>query len=749
MSWTKFIETLDINDPIAFSKVLVSEVKTHLQANVCQVLSIEKHQSRLLAATNLSKRWFGHLRLPLHHGLLGLIQDRGEVLSIANMTLHPQYVAIPELAVEHQSHFIGAPIMSHGRLLGLLTCYREDQPFNDKDSAWLVTFCLQLDERFEQMLTHHQSGVREQESDHYLQGLTSVQGVAIGYAVVVNSSVDFEKIADLKTEDPAKEVELIAKAVTQVREDIKSLQAVISQAESDNQDLLSAYSHMVDRHGLLRSVTDQIRKRCWTAQTALKHVVLGYIQEFESMKDPYLKARMIDIQDIGQRVLTYLLNQKKQTFKYPKRTILVGQDISPISLVEVPEQCLVGVCSLKGSRSSHTSILARALGVPMVIGLSQLNLSDVNGQLIFIDGYQGRILVNPGVRYRRYFYQLLHEESALKDYFESMRDQPCQTEDGHAVSMFVNIGFGTDIQRSLKLNADGVGLFRSEVCFMGRDFFPSEQEQVNIYGQLLKAFSPRPVVLRTLDVGGDKGLTYLDVKEENPYLGWRGIRVSLDHPEVLKFQIRAMLKASAGLKNCHILVPMISHLSELKIARKILDSSYKELCAEGLDIHIPHFGMMVEVPAALYQIQHMAAYVDFFSVGSNDMVQYLLAVDRNNHLVSHLYSILHPAVLKVLTQLVKSVHQERKHVSICGEMAGDPMSAVLLVAMGYDSLSMSSICVGQIKWVLKHFDLASLKDILSRSLNCAEAKEVFAILQAAFKQRGLERWVGFSNHNRQ
>ncbi|MDB2592556.1 phosphoenolpyruvate-protein phosphotransferase PtsP, partial [Gammaproteobacteria bacterium] len=176
---------------------------------------------------------------------------------------------------------------------------------------------------------------------------------------------------------------------------------------------------------------------------------------------------------------------------------------------------------------------------------------------------------------------------------------------------------------------------------------------------------------------------------------------------------------------------------------------YKELCAEGLDIHMPHFGMMVEVPAVLYQIQHMAAYVDFFSVGSNDMVQYLLAVDRNNHLVSHLYSILHPAVLQVLTQLVKSVHQERKHVSICGEMAGDPMSAVLLVAMGYDSLSMSSICVGQIKWVLKHFDLACLKDILSRSLNCAEAKEVFVILQAAFKQRGLERWVGFSNHNRQ
>src|SRR5690606_25629262 len=296
--------------------------------------------------------------------------------------------------------------------------------------------------------------------------------------------------------------------------------------------------------------------------------------------------------------------------------------------------------------------------------------------------YRGQIYSSPTDELRQQYQAIYDEEQALQQDLQILRDLPAETRDGYRIPLWVNTGLITDAVRSLDRGAEGVGLYRTEVPFMMKDRFPSESEQQLIYRQQLEAFAPSPVTMRTLDVGGDKSLTYFPIAEANPFLGWRGIRVTLDHPEIFLVQIRAMLKASEGLENLRIMLPMVSSCSELDDALYLIHRAYSEALEEGSRIKMPEVGVMIEVPAALYQIKAMADRVDFFSVGSNDLTQYLLAVDRNNPRVANLYQSFHPAVLNALKNIADQAHRYGKPVSICGELAGDPLGAVLLLAMG-------------------------------------------------------------------
>ena len=316
---------------------------------------------------------------------------------------------------------------------------------------------------------------------------------------------------------------------------------------------------------------------------------------------------------------------------------------------------------------------------------------------------------------------------------------PAQTRDGHIVRLFVNTSLPLDVSRSLDQGAEGVGLYRTEVPFMIKEHFPSEDEQTDCYRTQLQGFAPLPVTMRTLDIGGDKNLPYFPIKEDNPFLGWRGIRVTLDHPEIFLVQIRAMLKASEGLDNLRIMLPMITHVSEIDESIRWIDQAFSELCEEGYNLVRPPIGVMVEVPAAVYQAKHIAQRVDFMSVGSNDLTQYILAVDRDNPQVADLYHTMHPAVLMALQHVVDAAKVADIPVSLCGELAGDPAGALLLMGMGYESLSMNAASLPKVKSIIRNFTLTQAQEMLQQALEQPGADGVQQVIQDNLKAAGLTR----------
>jgi phosphotransferase system enzyme I (PtsP) len=457
------------------------------------------------------------------------------------------------------------------------------------------------------------------------------------------------------------------------------------------------------------------------------------------MDDDYLRERASDVKDLGRRLLSYLQQAQQQTLVYPDNTILVSEELSPAMLGEVPPEKLVGLISVLGSRNSHVAILARAMGIPTVVAAVDLPYTRLDGIELILDGYHGDVFTNPSILLRKQYAEVVEEERLINRDLDSLRSLPCVTLDGHHLPLWVNTGLLADVKRAQQRGAEGVGLYRSEVAFMGTSRFPSENEQVQMYREQLQAFHPLPVTMRTLDVGGDKPLSYFPIKESNPYLGWRGIRITLDHPEIFLVQVRAMIKASAGLNNLHILLPMVSGVHELDDAQYLIHRAWGELIDEGIDVQMPQIGVMIEVPSAVYQARELARMADFLSVGSNDLTQYLLAVDRNNARVAALYDYLHPAVLMALQDVVNAAHAEGKPVSICGEMAGDPVAAVLLLAMGFDSLSMNSTHLPKVKWLLRKMTLKHAQALLREISSMDSPELIHSTLNLALGNLGLSK----------
>ena len=356
---------------------------------------------------------------------------------------------------------------------------------------------------------------------------------------------------------------------------------------------------------------------------------------------------------------------------------------------------------------------------------------------LVVDGFQGLVLSNPSTELLAQYQQLQREESELSRELTSYSGLPAETSDGSRIALLVNTGLMSDAVLSLGRDADGVGLYRTEVPFQIRERFPTEEEQRLIYREQLQAFAPRSVTMRTLDIGGDKSLPYFPIEEANPFLGWRGVRVTLDHPEIFLSQVRAMLKASEDLNNLRIMLPMITSVSEVDEACELIYRAHAEVVEEGANVVRPPVGVMVEVPSAVYSAADLAKRVDFLSVGSNDLTQYLLAVDRNNPRVAELYHAYHPAVLHALQEVVDAGHSAGKEVSICGELAGDPGGALLLLAMGFDGLSMNAASLLRVKSVLRRFSFGSVKRLLGEVMALEDAAEIRELITERLASHGV------------
>lgn len=726
--------------------IIVKQVRVAMNSHVCSVYLYDPERDRyvLMATEGLNKRAVGKVSMASHEGLVGLVGSRSETLILEDATSHPRFVYFPETGEERYASFLGTPIIHHRQVLGVLVVQqKERRQFDEGDEAFLVTMSAQLSG----VIAHAEAtgsirGLGKQGKgiqEARFIGVPGAPGAALGTAVVVLPIADLDVVPDKITKDSAQQLALFEHALESVRADIRSLSKRLStQLRPQERALFDVYLMMLDDTALAADVVRVIRSGQW-AQGALRQVVSEHVQRFEHMDDDYLRERASDVKDLGRRLLSYLQQAQQQTLVYPENTILVSEELSPAMLGEVPVDKLVGLVSVLGSRNSHVAILARAMGIPTVVAAVDLPYTRLEGIELILDGYHGDVFTNPSALLRQQYAEVVEEERLINKDLDSLRSLPCITLDGYQLPLWVNTGLLADVKRAQQRGAEGVGLYRSEVAFMGTSRFPSESEQVLMYREQLEAFHPLPVTMRTLDVGGDKPLSYFPIKESNPYLGWRGIRITLDHPEIFLVQVRAMIKASAGLNNLHILLPMISGVHELDDAQHLIHRAWGELIKEGLDVQMPQIGVMIEVPSAVYQARELARMADFLSVGSNDLTQYLLAVDRNNARVAALYDYLHPAVLMALQDVVSAAHAEGKPVSICGEMAGDPVAAVLLLAMGFDSLSMNSTHLPKVKWLLRKMTLEHAQALLAEVSSMDNPQVIHSTLNLALGNLGLSK----------
>lgn len=728
--------------------IIVLRVKEAMSSQVCSVYLLDPEANRfvLMATEGLNKSSIGKVSMAPNEGLVGLVGTREEPLNLENAADHPRYRYFAETGEERYASFLGAPIIHHRRVVGVLVIQqKERRQFDEGEEAFLVTMSAQL----AGVIAHAEAtgsirglgrqgkGIQEAR----FVGVPGSPGAAVGTALVMLPPADLEVVPDKTVSDITAELKLFQTALEGVRNDMRTLSAKLAtQLRPEERALFDVYLMMLDDASLGSEVTNVIKTGQW-AQGALRSVVNEHVKRFELMDDAYLRERASDVKDLGRRLLAYLQEARQQTLVYPDNTILVSEELSPAMLGEVPEGKLVGLISVLGSGNSHVAILARAMGIPTVMGVVDLPYSKVDGIQLIVDGYHGEVFTNPSEILIKQYSVVVEEERQLSQGLDALRELPCVTLDGHRMPLWVNTGLLADVARAQQRGAEGVGLYRTEVPFMIQQRFPSEKEQLAIYREQLAAFHPLPVTMRTLDIGGDKSLSYFPIKEDNPFLGWRGIRVTLDHPEIFLVQTRAMLKASEGLNNLRILLPMISGTHETEEALHLIHRAWGEVRDEGTDVPMPPVGVMIEVPAAVYQTRELARQVDFLSVGSNDLTQYLLAVDRNNPRVADLYDYLHPAVLQALQSVVRDAHAEGKPVSICGEMAGDPAAAVLLMAMGFDSLSMNATNLPKVKWMLRQINLSVAKDLLAQLMKNDNPQVISSSLQLALRNLGLSRMI--------
>lgn len=713
--------------------LIVQRVRAEMATQVCSIYLLDTASQRLIlmATEGLNRESVGKVSLTLGEGLVGLVAQREEPINLEDAEAHPHYRYFPETGEERYCSFLGCPIVHHGKILGVLVVQQiEQRRFDEPEEAFLITLSAQLAaviahaEATGSLSQAHLHGYRSPEAK--FRGVTGSQGVAIGQAAVVYPPADLNAVQDLPADDVETELGFFNAALCRVRKDLQTLSGQLEHRLRDEERaLFGVYIGMLTDNALGGEIITRIAERKLQARSALAQVILEHVRTFEAMDDPYLRERAADVRDLGLRVLA-ALDQQAQSHRrkdYPEHTVLTGEEITASMLAEVPEDRLVGIVSAKGSGSSHVAILARAMGIPAVMGAAELPYRQMEGVRCIVDGYRGRIYTNPSTELLHQFEEIYREEQQFSREYHALTPLPSITPDDHVMPLWVNTGLMTDVVRSLDRGAEGVGLYRTEIAFLLKERFPSEEEQRSVYREQLSAFAPRQVTMRTLDIGGDKSLPYFPIKEENPFLGWRGVRISLDHPEIFLVQVRAMLKASEQLDNLRMLVPMVTTVRELDQVVRLIRRAWQELKDDGYEIALPKIGAMVEVPAAIYQVREFAKRVDFLSVGTNDLTQYLLAVDRNNPRVAPLYNHFHPAVLRALAHVAREVRVEKKTVSVCGEMAGDPSAAVLLMAMGYDMLSMNANHLPKVKSVIRAVKLADARQLLADVLvmDCVEA----------------------------
>ncbi|EBI9573777.1 phosphoenolpyruvate--protein phosphotransferase [Salmonella enterica] len=698
--------------------ILVTDICLAMDTEVCSVY-LADHDRRcyyLMATRGLKKPRGRTVALAFDEGIVGLVGRLAEPINLADAQKHPSFKYIPSVKEERFRAFLGVPIIQRRQLLGVLVVQqRELRQYDESEESFLVTLATQMAAILSQSQVTALFGQYRQTR---IRALPAAPGVAIATGWQDATMPLMEQVYEASTLDTSLERERLTGALEEAAA------------------IFDLYSHLLSDARLRRELFAEVDKGA-VAEWAVKKIIEKFAEQFAALTDNYLKERAGDLRTLGQRLLFHLDDSVQGPNAWPERFILVADELSATTLAELPQDRLAGVVVRDGAANSHAAIMVRALGIPTVMG-ADIQPSVLHRRTLVVDGYRGELLVDPEPVLIQEYQRLISEEIELSRLAEDDVNLPAQLKSGERIKVMLNAGLSPEHEEKLGSRIDGIGLYRTEIPFMLQSGFPSEEEQVAQYQGMLQMFNDKPVTLRTLDVGADKQLPYMPISEENPCLGWRGIRITLDQPEIFLIQVRAMLRANAATGNLSILLPMVTSIDEVDEARRLIERAGREVEEMiGYAIPKPRIGIMLEVPSMVFMLPHLANRIDFISVGTNDLTQYILAVDRNNTRVASIYDSLHPAMLRALSMIAQEAEKNGLDLRLCGEMAGDPMCVAILIGLGYRHLSMNGRSVARVKYLLRHIDFEDAQTLARRSLEAQMATEVRHQVAAFMERRGM------------
>ncbi|MEK6645400.1 MAG: phosphoenolpyruvate--protein phosphotransferase [Candidatus Firestonebacteria bacterium] len=571
-----------------------------------------------------------------------------------------------------------------------------------------------------------------------LKGISASAGIVIGKAFIYSPEDIVISKYSIDISDVKNEITRFQIALKKTRQEIIVLKDKLGKEIGKvHANIFTAHLLILDDPMLTADTINEVKKSKFNIEHVFSQSLAKLTQMIESVDDPYFKERGNDIKDVGRRVLKNLVGKNRETLVDLKEEVIVfAKDLSPSDTATMHKEKVIGFATDIGGKTSHTAIMARALQIPAVVGLGNVTEKVTEGDIVIVDGNRGIILINPDEETIKKYSIELEKFIAFERELANLKDLKAQTKDDYLIKINANIEIPEEIPLVHKHGAEGIGLYRTEFLYLNKPNLPSEEEQFNAYRFVVEEMAPKPVILRTLDVGGDKFLSHLNLaKEMNPFLGLRAIRLCLAHPDIFRVQLRAILRASAYGK-LKIMFPMISSVEELKKAKEFLEEAKKELKTDGFafDENI-EVGVMIEVPSAVLIADILAKEVSFFSIGTNDLIQYTLAIDRINENIAHLYNPLHPAILRSIKLIIDAAHKANIVVGMCGEMAGDSIYTSILLGLGLDSLSMSPIAIPEVKKIIRSTTLREAKDYVGKIFAMSTADEVKKFVNSSITKR--------------
>lgn len=568
-----------------------------------------------------------------------------------------------------------------------------------------------------------------------MKGLGVSPGIGIGKAYIIEKKS--MEIIKTHINDTEQEIIRLKDAIEDGKNQLNELYLkTLNDIGEKEAQIFKSHEMMLEDDTFISEVENKIKNESVNAEYAFNEVAKYYIQLFENIEDEYLRERSEDIKDVMTRVLKSLLNIKTMDYsKINNNSIVVAKDLTPSDTAQFEKGKIEAMITEIGGKTSHAAIIARIMGIPTVIGIDNITDKIKDNDIVICDGRTGKVIVNPNEKQLFYYQQKKDKLEEISIELKKQIGLPTITKDNFEVSLSANIGTPNDVDTVLENDAEGIGLFRSEFIFMNRECQPTEDEQFEEYKEVLQKMGDKPVIIRTLDIGGDKNVPYLDIpKEMNPFLGYRAIRLCLGNVEVFRTQLRAILRAGI-YGNVKIMFPMISTLKELRDAKKILERAKQELKSEGIPFKEEiEIGIMIEIPSAAIISDLLAKEVDFFSIGTNDLIQYTMAVDRMNSKLSHLYSQYHPALLRLIKGIIDNAHNAGIWVGMCGEAAGDPKLIPLFIGMGLDEFSMNAPTILSSRYIIRNLNKSEMEQIANKTLNLETAVEVEEYLSCLFAE---------------
>ena len=719
---------------------VVELIAKNLVAEVCSIYAMRAGETlELFATQGLKPEAVHNTRLRLGEGLVGQIALKAGPLALSEAQSHPNFAYRPETGEELFHSFCGVPIQRGARVLGVLVVQnRTQRHYGEEEIEALETVAMVLAELFGSGEVISQEEGRSVEGSSLLparlSGLVLNEGFGMGRAVLHQWGIVIDQVV---AEDPDAEIERLDEAVEEMRRAVDRLvDRVDASLDDEEGEVLESYRMFAHDRGWMERVRDQIRGGL-SAEAAVERIKNDTRQKMGKVRDPYLRERLADLEDLAYRLLQHLSGVQGSTKNLPEETVLIARTMGPAELLDYDRDRLRALVLEEGSRTSHVAIVARALGLPTVGRCETAMTRIMPGDTVLVDGQNGQVFARPGESIKQTFIQTLAERERRQAELAATRDLPSVTRDGQEVTLLMNAGLLLDLPHLAQSNAAGIGLYRTEIPFMVRDAYPDRAEQQQLYERVLEQVDGKPVVFRTLDVGGDKPLPYIAMgPEENPAMGWRAIRMTLDRPALLRDQLSALLRAVDG-GPLQIMFPMVTDVAEMRAARRLFDATLERELAQGKSAPSSiALGAMLEVPALLWQLDALLAEVDFLSIGSNDLFQFLFASDRGSPGLAGRFDPLSPAMLSMMRDLTARARAAGVPLTLCGEMAGNPLEAMTLIGCGLRRLSMSAGAIASVKATVRSLDAGELEDLVGY-LAARPARSLRPVLRGFAQARGI------------